>query len=73
MSSGLGTMLLMLLPLGIVLLVVSLPDGTTLSERKHRKALCEVLAQEVIDGTLPLDRYLATNCRARNIPLPSLQ
>lgn len=69
MSNGLGAMLFMFVPLGIVLLVMSLPDGTTLSERKHRRALCELLAQDVIEGTLPLDRYLTADCRAKNIPL----
>ena len=69
MSNGLAVILLTLAPLGIVLLIISLTDGTTLSERKHRRALCEILAQEVIEGTLPLDRYLAADCRAKNIPL----
>ena len=71
MSSGLGSILLVLVPFGIFLLVVSVSDGTTLSERKHRRALCEVMAQEVINGTLSLDRYLAANCSAKKISLSS--
>lgn len=73
MSNGLGSMFLILVPLGIFLLATSLPDGTALSERKHRRALCEILAQEVINSTLPLDRYLAANCSANNIPLSNVR
>lgn len=56
-----------------IILIIALPsEDISLSERKHRKALCNILATQVTDGTLRLDQYLTTDCRAKNIPLPPI-